>query len=93
MREPFAILPHLKKAAEILLGAYTPICTGNYAIGSDAVLPPTGGFAHTYSCMSVFDFLKRTGLAYLTAEGYASLSSREGTLRSGGTFQRFCRRL
>jgi len=73
VREPFAILPQIKNAAEILLGAYTPICTGNYAIGTNAVLP-TGGFAHTYSCTSVFDFLKRSGLAYLTAEGYASLS-------------------
>src|SRR6266487_3751722 len=73
VREPFAILPDLKNAAEILIGPYTPICTGNYAIGTNAVLP-TGGFAHTYSCTSVFDFLKRTGLAYLTAGGYASLS-------------------
>ncbi len=73
VREPFAILPHLKNASEILIGAYTPVCTGNYAIGTNAVLP-TGGFAHTYSCTSVFDFLKRTGLAYLTAEGYAALS-------------------
>src|SRR5450755_476800 len=73
VREPFAILPQIKNAAEILLGAYTPICAGNYAIGTNAVLP-TGGFAHTYSCTSVFDFLKRSGLAYLTAEGYASLS-------------------
>jgi histidinol dehydrogenase len=73
VREPFDILPQIKNAAEILIGAYTPICTGNYAIGTNAVLP-TGGFAHTYSCTSVFDFLKRSGLAYLTAQGYASLS-------------------
>ena len=73
VREPFAILPALKNTGEILIGAYTPICTGNYAVGTNAVLP-TGGFAHTYSCTSVFDFLKRTGLAYLTAEGYAAVS-------------------
>ncbi len=73
VREPFAILSNLKNASEILIGPYTPICTGNYAIGTNAILP-TGGFAHTFSCTSVFDFLKRTGLAYLTAEGYAALS-------------------
>ncbi len=73
VREPFAILSNLKNAGEILIGPYTPICTGNYAIGTNAILP-TGGFAHTFSCTSVFDFLKRTGLAYLTAEGYAALS-------------------
>src|SRR5438876_9795135 len=73
VREPFALLPELKNAGEILLGPHTPFCTGNYCVGTNAVLP-TGGFAHTFSCTSVYDFLKRTGLAYLTQQGYASLS-------------------
>ncbi|MHB8599495.1 MAG: histidinol dehydrogenase [Ktedonobacteraceae bacterium] len=73
VREPFAILPELKNAGEILLGAYTPFCTGNYCVGTNAILP-TGGFAHTFSCTSVYDFLKRTGIAYLTQEGYNSVS-------------------
>ena len=73
VREPFALLPDLKNAGEILLGAYTPFCTGNYRVGTNAILP-TGGFAHTYSCTSVYDFLKRTGIAYLTQEGYNSVS-------------------
>lgn len=71
--EPFAILSDLKNAGEILIGPYTPISSGNYAIGINAILP-TGGFAHTFSCTTVFDFLKRTSLSYLTAEGYAALS-------------------
>ncbi len=73
VREPFALLPHLKNAGEILLGPYTPFCTGNYCVGTNAILP-TGGFAHTFSCTTVHDFLKRTGVAYLTQEGYASVS-------------------
>src|SRR5712692_2141301 len=73
VREPFAILPKLKNAGEILIGQYTPFCTGNYCVGTNACLP-TGGFAHTFSCTTVFDFLKRTGIAYLTHEGYDSLS-------------------
>jgi histidinol dehydrogenase len=71
-RDPFALLPELKNAAEILIGPYTPTCIGNYSLGTNAILP-TGGFAHTYSCTSVFDFLKRTGIGYLTEEGYAAL--------------------
>lgn len=67
--EPFALLPALKNAGEILIGPYTPTSMGNYSLGTNAILP-TGGFAHTFSCTSVFDFLKRTGLGYLTAEGY-----------------------
>src|SRR5579884_1770636 len=73
VREPFALLPALRNAGEILLGPNTPFCTGNYSLGTNAVLP-TGGFAHSFSCTSVFDFLKRTGVAYLTREGYESLS-------------------
>jgi histidinol dehydrogenase len=73
VREPFAILPDLKNAGEIMIGPYTPICTSNYAVGTNAILP-TGGFAHTFSCTSVFDFLKRTGLAYITEDGYAAVS-------------------
>jgi histidinol dehydrogenase len=71
--DPFALLPTLKNAGEILIGPYTPIPTGNFSIGINAILP-TGGFAHSYSCTSVYDFLKRTSIGYLTAEGYASLS-------------------
>ncbi|MGZ3616657.1 MAG: histidinol dehydrogenase, partial [Ktedonobacteraceae bacterium] len=73
VREPFALLPKLKNAGEILIGQYTPYCTGNYCVGTNACLP-TGGFAHTFSCTTVFDFLKRTGIAYVTKEGYDSLN-------------------
>jgi histidinol dehydrogenase len=85
VREPFALLPDLKNAAEILIGPYTPYCTGNYAVGTNAILP-TGGFAHTFSCTSVYDFLKRTGLAYVTEEGYPSLGE---TVRRLAEFEGF----
>jgi len=71
--ETFALLPDLKNAGEILLGPYTPIPTGNFSVGTNAILP-TGGFAHTYSCTTVYDFLKRTGVAYMTREGYKAVS-------------------
>jgi histidinol dehydrogenase len=67
------VLPDLKNVGEILMGPYTPTSIGNYCLGTNAILP-TGGFAHTFSCTSVYDFLKRTGIGYVTAEGYASLS-------------------
>ncbi|GCF10185.1 histidinol dehydrogenase [Dictyobacter arantiisoli] len=73
MREPFAVLPELRNAGEILLGSRTSGPLANYSLGINAILP-TGGFAHTFSCTSVFDFLKRTSLGYVTAEGYGPLS-------------------
>jgi histidinol dehydrogenase len=85
VREPFAVLADLKNAGEILLGPYTPISMGNYSLGTNAILP-TGGFAHTFSCTSVFDFLKRTGIGYVTAEGYEQLSK---TTRQLAEFEGF----
>jgi histidinol dehydrogenase len=72
VKEPFAVLPKITNAGEILLGEMTPIPTANYALGLNAILP-TGGFARTFSSVSVWDFLKRSGIGYLTREGYDAL--------------------
>lgn len=68
-----AVLPRLVNAGEILIGENTPSSLGNFAIGVNHVLP-TGGMAHSYSCTSVWDYLKRTSLARVTAEGLNSLT-------------------
>jgi histidinol dehydrogenase len=70
---PEVYLPKLKHAGEILLGKYTPTTLGNYVIGPDHVLP-TGGWAKTASALSVFDFMKRTTIAHVKPEGYATLA-------------------
>jgi histidinol dehydrogenase len=72
--DPFAILGKLKNAGEILLGTHTPSSLATYAIGVNAVLP-TGGFARSYSAVSVYDFLKRSTLAHVTAEGFERLKN------------------
>jgi histidinol dehydrogenase len=66
------ILPRLEHAGEILIGEYAPSTLGNYGTGVNHVLP-TGGFAHTYSCTTVWDFLKRTSLSEVTKQGFESL--------------------
>jgi histidinol dehydrogenase len=72
VNDPFAILGAIRNAGEILLGTRTPSSMATYAIGVNAVLP-TGGFARSYSAVSVYDFLKRSTLAYLTPEGFEKL--------------------
>ena len=62
----------LNHAGEILIGEQTPSSLGNYGIGVNHVLP-TGGWAHTYSCTSVWDFLKRTSISKCTREGFENL--------------------
>lgn len=71
--DPFAHLGRIENAGEVLLGENTPIVLGNFVLGPNAVLP-TGGHARTFSPLSVFDFLKRTGIGYVTAAGYPELA-------------------
>lgn len=68
--DPFSVLPQIKNAGEILLGAFTPITLCNFLLGPNAILP-TGSFAKTFSGVSVHDFLKRSSFGYVTPEGFA----------------------
>jgi histidinol dehydrogenase len=71
--DPFSTLGRIRNAGEILLGPYTPIPTSNYCLGLNAILP-TGGFGRSFSSVSVWDFLKRSGIGYMNREGYETLS-------------------
>ncbi|CAK0757352.1 Histidinol dehydrogenase [Gammaproteobacteria bacterium] len=73
VEEPFAALQKIVNAGEILLGKYSPITIGNFSLGVNAILP-TGGFAKTFSCVTVHDFLKRSSIGYLTKEGYGRIA-------------------
>ena len=77
--DPFVTLNKLRNAGEILLGPLTPIPTANYCLGLNAILP-TGGFAKTFSSVSIWDFLKRSGVGYLSREGYERLQGTAATL-------------
>jgi histidinol dehydrogenase len=77
--EPFVTLNKIQNAGEILLGSMTPIPTANYCLGLNAILP-TGGFARSFSSVSVQDFLKRSGVGYLSREGYTRLQGITTTL-------------
>lgn len=77
--EPFITLNKIQNAGEILLGQLTPIPIANYCLGLNAILP-TGGFARSFSSVSVHDFLKRSGVGYLSREGYEKLQGITTTL-------------
>jgi histidinol dehydrogenase len=72
-KEPFQYLGRLDHAGEILLGEHTPTTLGNFVLGPSHVLP-TSGWARTASAISVFDFMKRTSIAYVTSKGYPELA-------------------
>jgi histidinol dehydrogenase len=70
--QPFETLPQIRNAGEILLGPQAPIAVGNYCLGTNAILP-TGGFAKSFSPVGVQEFLKRSGIGYLTRAGFERL--------------------
>jgi histidinol dehydrogenase len=78
-REPFAQMTHIRNAGEILLGPHTPFTLGNFVLGPNAVLP-TSGAARTVSALSVHDYMKRSGVGYVTAAGYPLLAPAAETL-------------
>ncbi|MBR3050750.1 MAG: histidinol dehydrogenase [Selenomonadaceae bacterium] len=65
IQEPFALLPKIKNAGAIFLGAYSPEPLGDYLAGPNHVLP-TGGTAKFFSVLNVETFLKRTSLISYT---------------------------
>lgn len=79
LENPFDALAEINNAGEILIGPNTPITVGNFCLGVDAILP-TGGFARSYSGVSVYDFLKRTSIGYVTEQGLKSLAPTALTL-------------
>lgn len=74
-KEPLAVVPKIHNAGEILLGEHTPVTLGNFVLGPNAVLP-TGGAARTRGPLSVFDYLKQSSVAYVSAEGYEQLADK-----------------
>jgi len=79
VEDPLGALGKIKNTGEVLLGKHTPISIANYCLGLNAILP-TGAFAKSYSSVSLFDFLKRTGVGYLTREGFDSLKETTAVL-------------
>jgi histidinol dehydrogenase len=64
---PFNLLPKIKNAGAVFLGAYSPEPLGDYLAGPNHVLP-TGGTAKFFSVLNVETFLKRTSLISYTQE-------------------------
>ena len=85
-KEPFQYLGRLEHAGEILLGEHTPTTLGNFVLGPNHVLP-TSGWARTASPVSVFDFMKRTTIAYVTSKAYPELARNARTLATYEGFE------
>jgi histidinol dehydrogenase len=70
---PREVLKDIKNAGSIFLGSYAPVPVGDYASGTNHVLP-TSGCAKMYSGLSVDTFIKKPTVQELTKEGLKSIA-------------------
>lgn len=68
------LLSQLDNAGSIFLGAYSPESMGDYASGTNHVLP-TYGYTRTYSSLGLADFSKRMTVQELTPQGFKDLAT------------------
>jgi histidinol dehydrogenase len=66
------IVPDIRNAGSVFVGAFTPESVGDYCSGTNHVLP-TYGFANTYSGLSVEQFLRYMTVQELSRDGLAGL--------------------
>ena len=78
-RDPFLTLQEIRHAGSIFLGPWAPVPVGDYASGTNHVLPTAQG-ARAFSGLSVDDFIKKPTFQYLSREGLASLAQTVDTL-------------
>ena len=78
-RDPFMTLSRINHAGSIFLGPYAPVPAGDYASGTNHVLP-TGQCARMFSGLSVDDFIQKPTFQYLSKEGLAGLKDAIVTL-------------
>lgn len=71
--QPFQLLPYIRHAGAVFLGAYSPEPLGDYFAGPNHVLP-TGGTARYYSVLNVETFMKRTSIISYTQEQLNAVS-------------------
>ncbi|MFT5277637.1 MAG: histidinol dehydrogenase [Glaciecola sp.] len=69
---PRDLLTNLKHAGSIFVGAYSPESAGDYASGTNHVLP-TYGYARNYSSLGLVDFMRRYTVQELSREGLENI--------------------
>lgn len=72
VNQPREALKRIKHAGSVFLGPWTPESAGDYASGTNHVLP-TYGYARNYSSLGLLDFMRRYTVQELTQDGMRQL--------------------
>ncbi len=66
------VLDRIKNAGSIFIGNYSPVPVGDYASGTNHVLP-TSGYARVYSGLNINHFIKYSSIQRISKSGLESL--------------------
>ena len=78
-RQPRELVDRITSAGSVFLGDWSPESAGDYASGTNHVLP-TYGYTATCSSLGLADFQKRMTVQELTPQGFLNLASTIETL-------------
>ncbi|AKB50481.1 Histidinol dehydrogenase [Methanosarcina barkeri str. Wiesmoor] len=70
--DPDFVLDRIKNAGSIFIGNYSPVPVGDYASGTNHVLP-TSGYARVYSGLNINHFIKYSSIQRISKSGLESL--------------------
>lgn len=73
------LVDSIRSAGSVFVGDWSPESAGDYASGTNHVLP-TYGYTSTYSSLGLADFMKRMTVQKLSAQGLLGLASTIETL-------------
>ena len=82
VENPEALLPEIRHAGAIFMGAYSTEVLGDYCAGPNHVLP-TSGTARFSSPLGVYDFQKRSSVIHCSADGARQMAGIASTLAHG----------
>jgi len=67
------VLSSLKRAGSVFVGPYAPVALGDYALGTNHVIP-TGGWCRVRGPLSPLDFLRFIDIQYVSGGGLAGVA-------------------
>ncbi len=90
IENPEAVLDKIRHAGAIFLGRYTSESLGDYCAGPNHVLP-TSGTARFSSPLGVYDYVKRSSIIHVSAEGANTLGKIASVLARGESLEAHAR--
>jgi histidinol dehydrogenase len=70
--DPLTVVTRVKNAGAIFVGRYSAVACGDYAVGTNHVLP-TAGYARTYSGLDVNHFCKTASVEMIDKNGLETI--------------------